>query len=91
MMPNFLQVGQGYRSSALPGEVMNYVYSYHARNLQRNSNVQTPGLIDLVRVPRDKVRDRSAYQFFTGRNGAGAPIWSKRLADRRPVKELPVV
>jgi hypothetical protein len=85
LMPNFLQVGQGYSSSALPGDVMNYVYSYHTRLKQRGSNVQSPGQLDLVRVPKNQVRVRSAYQYFAGRNGSGAPIWTRKLADRRPV------
>jgi hypothetical protein len=31
LMPSFLQVGKAYSSAALPGEIMNYLYSYHTR------------------------------------------------------------
>ncbi len=85
LMPNFLQVGQGYSSSELPAEVMDYVYSYHARGVERDSNVQSPGQIDLLRVPKDQVRVHGAYQFFAGLDGSGAPTWSSTLGGRRPV------
>jgi hypothetical protein len=91
LMPSFLQVGRGYSSDTLPAEVMDYVYSYHARLVATPGHVQTPGAIDLVRVPRDRVADRAAYQFFAGADAAGAPTWTADLAQRRPVLERPHV
>jgi len=91
LMPSFLQVGQGYRSPDLPGEVMNYVYSYHTRYVQHPDRVQAPGRVDLVRVPHDKVTDRASYQFFAGLNSLGNPLWTKDLNQRRPVLEKPFI
>ncbi len=81
ILPTFAQFGPGY-ADAYDG----YVYIYAAR-LQdgRELKVQKPGYIDLVRVPREELWDRSAYEFFAGLDGAGKPRWTGALADREPV------
>ena len=57
-MPSFLQAGQGYRAPELPAEIMDYVYSYHSRLVATPGDVQTPGRVDLFRVPKDQMADR---------------------------------
>jgi hypothetical protein len=49
--------------------------------------VQTPGRIDLIRVPRDRMAERRAYRFFAGIAANGAPRWVSRIDQRRPVLE----
>ena len=39
----------------------------------------------LMRVPKDSMLIRSAYEFFTGLDGNGNPQWSSNVADRQPV------
>ncbi|MGE3292571.1 MAG: Ig-like domain-containing protein, partial [Geminicoccaceae bacterium] len=89
LMPSFMQVGKNYTSSDLPGEIMNHVYSYHTRYVKHPGYVQSPGRVELVRVPKGQVGTRAAYEFFAGLNGAGQPIWTKDLNQRQPVLEKP--
>jgi hypothetical protein len=36
----------------------------------------------LMRVPKDRLRDRAAYEFFVKLGDEGRPVWSPNLADR---------
>ena len=91
LMPSFLQIGRGYTSSELPPEIMDYVYSFHARYVEHPDDVQTPGRIDLMRVPKRRIGHRGEYEFFSGTDFTGAPIWSKDLKQRVAVLEKPHV
>jgi hypothetical protein len=78
--PTFLQFGQGYA-----GARDYYVYMYAS---ERNNLVwepHTPGQVMLMRAPKDRLLDRSAYEFFAGRGAGGAPRWSASVAERAPV------
>lgn len=80
--PTFLQFGPGY-SSARDG----YVYAYAPEVKDPSSfDVQTPGEIALLRVPRGRVGTRSAYELFAGLR-EGEPTWTASLRDRAPVFE----
>ena len=87
LMPSFLQLGQGYRAAGLPASVADHVYSYHSRLVVTPGEVQTPGRIDLIRAPRDRVSERGAYRFFAGLGPNGEPRWASELGQRRPVLE----
>ena len=39
----------------------------------------------LARVPKDQIRDRTAYEFFAALDGAGNPVWSPAVEDRGAV------
>src|SRR5262249_3386025 len=41
----------------------------------------------LARVPKGRIAERAAYEFFRGLDGKGQPLWSKEIADRGPVFE----
>lgn len=65
-----------------------YVYAYGLDNNWRDSfddSVPDPQDVYLARVPRQRVQDRSAWQFFSGNTAAGAPKWSRDIAARAPV------
>ncbi|MHC4064873.1 MAG: DUF4185 domain-containing protein, partial [Planctomycetota bacterium] len=81
--PTFLQFGRDY-ADARDG----YVYSY-ANHLKDGTDlaIQQPGEIALMRVPKNQVMDRNAYEFFAGTDAGGNPIWTSDLAERRPVFE----
>lgn len=83
VLPTFCQFGRGYI-----GARDDYVYSYAIR-LKDNSTlqVQKPGQIDLLRVPKDKVMRRHSYEFFAGLDVNSEPTWTNDLADRSPVFE----
>lgn len=87
LMPSFLQIGRGHTSNVLRSRIKRFVYSYSARLTSPASNVQSPGLIDLMRVSRKHPGQRSAYEFFAGTDTVGNPIWTKDLKQRVPVLE----
>jgi hypothetical protein len=75
--PTFLNFGPNY-AGARDGYV--YVYSHDA-----NSAYRAADGVSLARVPKDRIRDRSAYEFFTGAGRDGGPVWSKEIGDRGSV------
>lgn len=85
VLPTFLQFGKEYS-----GARDDYVYIYSIR-LQdaRQLQVQIPGKIDLLRVPIGSLRDRGAYQYFSGLDEEDSPIWVEDPAARQPVFENP--
>ena len=79
--PFFLQFGRGYEH-ARDG----YVYTYAARvKDDRALKVQIPGEIILFRVAKSSLLIREDYEFFAGIDTDGAPIWSQRFTESRPV------
>lgn len=63
-----------------------YVYAYGLDGNWRDSfddTVTDPQDLWLARVPKTRVQDRSAWEFFSGT--PTRPGWSKKLSDRRPV------
>lgn len=61
-----------------------YVYAYGLDGNWRDSfddSVADPQDVFLARVPRDKIQDRKAWQFYSG----AGPRWSKNIGDRKPV------
>jgi CubicO group peptidase (beta-lactamase class C family) len=79
--PTFLNFGPNY-AGARDGYV--YVYSHDA-----NSAYLAADGVSLARVPKDRIQDRSAYEFFTGAGRDGGPLWSKEIGDRRSVFNNP--
>ena len=88
LMPSFLQIGRGYTSSELPPEIMDYVYSFHARYVE---HPDAQARIDLMRVPKRRIGHRGEYEFFSGTDFTGAPICSKDLKQRVAVLQKPHV
>jgi hypothetical protein len=86
IMPTLCQFGKDYA-----GARDNYVYSYAIRLKGDPSelNVHKPGQVDLVRVPKDKILDRSSYEFYAGLDADDVPAWTKNIASREPVFEDP--
>ncbi|HWB99497.1 MAG TPA: DUF4185 domain-containing protein, partial [Bryobacteraceae bacterium] len=44
----------------------------------------------LARVPRERLSDRGAYEFFRGLDPNGDPLWSRDIEQRRPVFSDPL-
>jgi hypothetical protein len=75
-----LQMGKGYEQNH-DGFV--YVYS-------PNGSVEGKmNQLVLMRVPKQKLRDRSAYQYFAGLNSDDTAKWSAKIEDRVPVQTFP--
>ncbi len=78
--PTFLNFGPDYR-----GARDDYVYLY---SCDGPSAYEPADAVMLARVPRGRLRDRAAYEFFV-RLDEGGPVWSADLADRGPVLAYP--
>jgi CubicO group peptidase (beta-lactamase class C family) len=75
--PTWLNFGKNY-AGARDGYV--YAYSHDA------GSAYTPAdRMVLARVPKGKIRERDAYEFFTALDSQGHPLWSKAIADRGAV------
>jgi hypothetical protein len=73
----FVNFGRGYA-----GARDDYVYAYSHDGPK--ADVPADRFI-LMRVPRDRVGERAAYEFFAGQDAAGQPRWSEAVAERAAV------
>jgi hypothetical protein len=80
--PTFLQYGKDYQ-----GARDSYVYMYAPELKSSSWEVQKPGEITLMRVPRSGLGSRSQYEYFAGLDGGGSPVWTGDMNGRRPVFE----
>jgi len=71
ILPTFCQFGKDYE-----GARDNYVYIYATRLKNASELMQKPGEINLMRVPKDKIMEKSAYKYFAGLDGKGHPLWT---------------
>jgi hypothetical protein len=75
--PTFLNFGPNY-AGARDGYV--YVYS------PDTDSAYTPAdRMVMARVPKDRLRQRGAYEFFKGLDAKGQPAWTKEVAERGAV------
>ncbi|MCX7048433.1 MAG: serine hydrolase [Candidatus Sumerlaeota bacterium] len=73
--PSFLNFGKNYAGAR---DTYVYVYSPDA-----DSAYEVADRLILARVPKDRIREREAYEFFVKLDSTtGAAIWSKDLAQR---------
>ena len=79
--PSFLNFGKNY-AGARDGYV--YIYSH-----DNDSAYQPADQMVLARVPKDRIKEKSAYEFFQGveKNGSPlwTPLWTKNVSERRAV------
>jgi len=75
--PTFLNFSRNY-AGARDGYV--YVYSPDS-----DSAYEPADRMVLARVPKDRVRDRGAYEFFVSLDERGMPVWSGEIAQRGAV------
>jgi CubicO group peptidase (beta-lactamase class C family) len=75
--PTFLNFGADY-AGARDGYV--YIYSHDDDDAYRPAD----GMV-LARVPRGRIADRGAYEFFEGRDARNRPIWTPDIARRGAV------
>jgi hypothetical protein len=75
-----LQMGQDY---SLNTDGYAYIYA------PNGNDEGTMNQLVMCRVPKDKLLDRSAYEFYTGLNADGGASWSQNVADRGVVMTFP--
>lgn len=79
--PTFLNFGRNY-AGARDGFV--YVYSHDA-----DSAYDPAPRMVLARVPADRLRERDAYEFFSGFDARQTPVWTRDIAARGGVFTCP--
>jgi CubicO group peptidase (beta-lactamase class C family) len=72
--PTFLNFGRNY-AGARDGFV--YVYSHDSDSAYEAAD----GMV-MARVPRSRLQDRAAWEFFAGHDGRGRPTWTRDAAAR---------
>jgi len=75
--PDFVQFGKNYS-----GARDNYVYVVSQAN--DSAYGWSPNVV-MARVPKDRVADRAAYEFFAGLGANNTPAWSSDITQRKPV------
>lgn len=75
--PTFLNFGKNYA-----GARDDYVYVYSPDS---NSAYEPADRMVLARVPRDRIRERNAYEFFQNLDHKHRPIWSRDISERGAV------
>jgi CubicO group peptidase (beta-lactamase class C family) len=75
--PTFLNFGKNY-AGARDGFV--YLYSQDSDNAYERVD-----RFVMARVPKDKLRERTAYEFFVKLAASGQPVWSKEIVERGAV------
>ncbi len=76
----FCQFGRGYQ-----GARDNYIYIYAPRTVNLVWDVQVPGEVLLLRVPRGEIGSKEAYRWFAGTEQSGEPRWSADYDSAQPV------
>ena len=79
--PAFLNFGRNYA-----GARDRYVYSY---SQDGPSAYESDNGVALARVPKDRIRERGAWEFFERLDPAGTPVWTADIALRGPVFRYP--
>jgi len=79
--PSFVNFGKNYSGAR---DQFVYVCSQDS-----NTAYDRADRMVLARVPKDRIRERSAYEFFTGRNEKGEPLWSADIARRGAIFNNP--
>jgi CubicO group peptidase (beta-lactamase class C family) len=79
--PSFLNFGANYT-----GARDNYVYVY---SQEAETAYDPADEMVLVRVPKDRIRNRGAYEFFTGFDDSNRPRWTKDIRQRVAVFSNP--
>jgi hypothetical protein len=79
-LPSFLQMGKDYSANT-----DGYVYVYSPNGPADGTMNQ----IVMFRVPKDKILDRGAYEYFVSRDADGTATWSTDITKRGVVHENP--
>lgn len=83
--PAFCQFGQAYA-----GARDEHVYVYAPDIIDPTHwNVRLPGRVNLMRVRRDAIESKRAYEYFAGVDGRGQPRWTSAIGERKPTWQDP--
>ncbi|MEX0718878.1 MAG: serine hydrolase [Planctomycetaceae bacterium] len=77
--PTFIDFGKNYAGAR---DEFVYVVSQDEDSAYKPTDAMV-----LARVPKDKLMERAAWEFFVRRDDEGNPVWTNNVADRGPVLE----
>jgi hypothetical protein len=78
----FVSYGAG--NAGAPDQYV-YVFGADAASNWGSGQSDAPAKTYLARVPNDKIATQSAYEYFSGWDGRGAPIWRSDTEQMQPV------
>ncbi len=76
----FLNFGRDY--TGVPKDLEGFVYVFGPRQAARVGDEKD---LFLARVPKERIRERNAYEFFGGLGENGAPQWAAETGRMKPV------
>ena len=79
--PTFLNFGKNYEGAR---DDFVYIYSHDS-----DSAYEAADQMVLARVPKDRIREREAYEFFKKEGLWGDPVWTKKIEERGAVFSHP--
>ena len=79
--PTFLNFGKNYQGAR---DEYVYIYSHDEKDAYKIADHMV-----LVRVPKNKIKQRNAYEFFTELDEKGQPLWTDDIEERGPVFAAP--
>ncbi|MDO8541954.1 MAG: serine hydrolase [Opitutaceae bacterium] len=79
--PTFLNFGKNYAGAR---DDFVYVYSKDGESAYDANDAMV-----LARVPKVRLTERDAYEFYAGSDASGGPRWVREIAQRRPVFSFP--
>jgi CubicO group peptidase (beta-lactamase class C family) len=79
--PTFLNFGKNYSGAR---DAFVYVYSF-----DQASAYEPADRMVLARVPKNRITDQAAYEYFVALDAAGQPAWSRDIAQRGAVFKNP--
>lgn len=82
ILPTFLQFGKDYAGAR---DAYVYIYANHLTGERSFLEVQIPGEIALLRVPKTAIMDRGQYEFYAGTDANCNPVWTRDPSARQPV------
>ena len=79
--PVFLNFGRNYAGAR---DAFVYTYSQDGPSAYESDNA-----LALARVPKDRIRERAAWEFFERRDANGSPVWTPDITRRGAVFQYP--
>jgi len=76
----FLNFGKD--GAGVPASLTGYIYLY---GIKQKAQREGSNSMYLARVPREKIRERGAFQFFSGLDARGQTMWNQEFTLARPI------
>jgi hypothetical protein len=75
-------VNFGRNGSGVPASLRGYIYLFGSQQPAKGDETKS---LFLARVPRKKIRERTAYEYFSGPDARSQPTWNREFALARAI------